>query len=120
VAVRPEVRIIAGTSRDLEEEVRAGRFLEGLAACLGACVITVPPLREHREDIPSLVALFMARYNRTLGKAIVTVSDRTMELLMARDWPGNVKELKGVIELAMIMSKGSSLELPERLHPQPE
>jgi DNA-binding NtrC family response regulator len=79
-----------------------------------------PPLREHREDIPSLVTFFMANYNRTLGKAIATVSDRAMDLLMNRIWPGNIKELKSVIEMAMISSRGPSLELPERMRNQPK
>ena len=66
------------------------------------------------------MTFFMANYNRTLGKAIATVSDRAMDLLMNRIWPGNIKELKSVIEMAMISSRGPSLELPERMRNQPK
>jgi len=104
-------RIIAASNRHLGDEVREGRFLEDLRDCLEAAAIALPPLRERREDIPALVAAFLAQSNRTFGKHITTVPERTLDLLMARPWPGNVMELKHVVGLAVITSQGSSLEL---------
>lgn len=115
---RPEVRIIASSNRDLQLEVGRGRFREDLHACLAASPIRVPPLREHREDIPSLVELIMAGFNRTLGKDFRTVSQRTLGILLAKAWPGNVRELKHLIELTMIATQGPILELPPRLGDQ--
>ncbi|MDR3671295.1 MAG: sigma 54-interacting transcriptional regulator [Holophaga sp.] len=111
---RPDVRILAGSNRRLRESARDGRFLEDLYTSLGPQAMMLPPLRERREDIPSFVATFMARFNRILGKSIERVSDRAMELLMARAWPGNLRELENVIELAMITCPGPILEFPER------
>jgi transcriptional regulator with GAF, ATPase, and Fis domain len=108
---RAEVKLIVASNRDLQQEVRQGRFREDLYACLGSCPITVPPLREHLEDIPTLVAELVARFNRTLGKRFASVPDSSLEHLMARPWPGNIKELAGVIELAMISAPGPDLEL---------
>jgi DNA-binding NtrC family response regulator len=112
--VRPGARIIAASNRRLEEEARQGRFLEDLYGCLGGCPIPIPPLRERKEDIPALVGAFMARFNRILGKSVERISERALELLMARAWPGNLRELESTIELGMIISPGPSLELPER------
>ena len=111
---RPEVRIIATSNRDLREAVRRGRFREDLYACLGASPIQVPPLREHLEDIPSLAEMFMARFNRSLGKDFKTISERTLSLLKVKAWPGNVRELKYLIEMTMVASSGSVLDLPPR------
>ena len=110
----PEIRVIASSNRDLREEVRQGRFREDLYACLKPGAIPVPALREHREDIPSLVEAIMAKGNRILGKDFRTVSQRTLDLLMVKAWPGNVKELRALVELAMLTSPGPCLELPER------
>ena len=115
---RPEVRIIASSNRDLQLEVGRGRFREDLHACLAASPIRVPLLREHREDIPRLVELIMAGFNRTLGKDFRTVSQRTLGILLAKAWPGNVRELKHLIELTMIATQGPILELPPRLGDQ--
>jgi DNA-binding NtrC family response regulator len=112
--LRPGARIIAASNRRLEEEARQGRFLEDLYGCLGGCPIPIPPLRERKEDIPALVGAFMARFNRILGKSVERISERALELLMARAWPGNLRELESTIELGMIISPGPSLELPER------
>jgi transcriptional regulator with PAS, ATPase and Fis domain len=111
---RPDVRILAASNRPLGEDAGAGRFMKDLYACLGAHPITVPPLRQRREDIPVLVAAFMVRFNRILGKSIERISERALEILMAKTWPGNLRELESVIELGMITSPDSRLELPER------
>ncbi len=110
-----DVRIIAATNRDVREEIKRGRFREDLWYRLNVFPITVPPLRERREDIPILVEHFVAVYNKRLGKSIVRIPTTAMEKICDYDWPGNIRELENVIHRAMIVSHGSELvvELPE-------
>jgi DNA-binding NtrC family response regulator len=109
--VKVDVRIIAATNRDLYEEMRLGRFREDLFYRLNIFPITVPPLRDRTEDIPLLVDFFLDKFNRKLGKSIRNVTNGTMNDLMAHAWPGNVRELESVIERAVIISKGSTLQI---------
>ena len=103
------VRIIAATNRDLEREVKEGRFRKDLFYRLNVFPIVIPPLREHPEDIPSMVWAFVRELQKKMGKEIETISKKTMEALQSHSWPGNVRELKNVIEHAMILTKGKSL-----------
>jgi transcriptional regulator with GAF, ATPase, and Fis domain len=112
--VKVDVRIIAATNRDLYEEMRLGRFREDLFYRLNIFPITIPPLRDRREDIPLLVEYFLEKFNRKLGKNIQNVTKDTMERLMAHAWPGNVRELESVIERAAIVSQGSALQVLDR------
>ena len=109
--VKVDVRIIAATNRDLYEEIRLGRFREDLFYRLNIFPITVPPLRERKEDIPLLVDYFIDKFNRKLGKNIRVVTNGTMAGLMAHSWPGNVRELESVIERAVIVSRGTTLQV---------
>ena len=109
--VKVDVRIIAATNRDLYEEIRLGRFREDLFYRLNIFPITVPPLRERKEDIPLLVEYFLEKFNRKLGKNIRNVSNGTMDDLKAHAWPGNVRELESVIERAVIISRGTTLQV---------
>ena len=95
---RVNVRVVAATNRDLEAEVRAGRFREDLYYRLNVFPIRVPPLRERRGDIPSLVRHFLARHASELCKAIAGVAPEAMDLLVAHDWPGNVRELDNELQ----------------------
>ena len=104
-----DVRVIAATNRDLEQEVRRGRFRQDLYYRLQVFPIHVPPLRERREDIPLLVAYLVEKKGATLGKRVDRIPRRTMEVLTAYDWPGNVRELENVIERALILSRGPVL-----------
>jgi PAS domain S-box-containing protein len=106
-----DVRIIAATNRDLVAMVDQGEFRDDLYYRLGVFPIHVPPLRERRADIPLLVWYFASVLQARLGKTIKTIAPRTMEALCANDWPGNVRELQNVVERAMILSRGESLEL---------
>jgi len=106
-----DVRVIAATNRDLDGMVERGEFRDDLYYRLGVFPIHVPPLRERREDIPLLVWYFITVLQSRLGKTIKTVTPRTMDMLGAYDWPGNIRELQNVIERAMILSPGDSLEL---------
>ena len=107
--VRVDVRVIAATNRDLEHEVKRGRFREDLYYRLRVFPIHVPPLRERREDIPLLVAYLVEKKRAALGKRVDRIPRRAMEVLSAYDWPGNVRELENVIERAIILSRGSGL-----------
>jgi transcriptional regulator with GAF, ATPase, and Fis domain len=110
-----DVRVIAVTNRDLEEGVGSGRFRKDLYYRLQIFPITVPPLRERREDIPLLVRFFVERFARKSGKAIDAVPTEAMEALQRYPWPGNVRELKNVIERAVINTRGSNLRLMDTL-----
>ena len=113
--VKVDVRVIAATSRDLKEEVRAGRFREDLFYRLNVFPVTIPPLRERAEDIPQLVRFFTDKYSRKIGKHIETVSKASMKMLQQYSWPGNVRELEHEIERAVIISTGSVLRISGHL-----
>jgi two-component system response regulator AtoC len=101
-----DVRVIAATSRDLEEEIANGLFREDLFYRLNVMPIHLPPLREHPEDVPALCRFFIDRFNEKLGMAIEGVAPAAMAGLMALHWPGNVRELENIIERAMVLSNG--------------
>ena len=107
-----DVRLVAATNRNLEEMVFENRFRSDLYYRLNVFPIRVPPLRERREDIPLLVHHFIKMYARQMGKRIGTVPEPTMQTLMGWHWPGNIRELQNVIERAVILTRGSSLEVP--------
>ncbi|QYZ67980.1 MAG: sigma 54-interacting transcriptional regulator [Gammaproteobacteria bacterium (ex Lamellibrachia satsuma)] len=109
------VRVITATNRELEEEVRSGRFRKDLYYRLQVFPITVPPLRERREDIPLLVGAFVEKLAHKSGKSIDTVPTRAMEALQRYPWPGNVRELQNVIERAVINTQGPRLRLMDTL-----
>ena len=113
--IKADVRIIATTNRDLEEEVRKGRFRQDLYYRLNVFPITVPPLRQRKEDIPLMVQAFIERYSRKLGKQITSIQKETMKALQDYPWPGNVRELENIIERAVILCPGPVLHLADKL-----
>ncbi len=113
--IKVDVRIIAATNRNLEEEVRNGRFRKDLWYRLNIFPITVPALREHMEDIPQLVEYYVDKISRRLGKSIESISTNVMNTLQNYHWPGNVRELENVIERAVINSSGPKLRLADEL-----
>ena len=113
--IKVDVRIVATTNRDLEEEVRKGRFRQDLYYRLNVFPITVPPLRQRKEDIPLLVEAFIARYSRKLGKQITSIQKETMKTLQEYPWPGNVRELESIIERAVILCPGPVLQIADKL-----
>ena len=109
--IRSDARVIASTNRDLESMVAEGSFRADLFYRLGVFPITVPALRERREDIPLLVAYFVEKLGPKLGRGRMRVPDRAMAELAAYDWPGNVRELENIVERSMIVSSGPELEV---------
>jgi PAS domain S-box-containing protein len=113
--IKVDARIVATTNRNLEEEVRKGRFRQDLYYRLNVFPITVPPLRQRKEDIPLLVQAFIERYSRKLGKQITSIQKETMKALEDYPWPGNVRELESVLERAVILCSGPVLQLADKL-----
>ena len=118
--IKADVRIIAATNRNLKLEVESGKFREDLWYRLNVYPITVPPLRQRKEDIPLLVEHFVNRYAKKFGKTITSFSPRAMHTLQAHSWPGNVRELANVIERAVIQTHGSVLQMTNRFVQGPE
>jgi two-component system response regulator PilR (NtrC family) len=109
--LKADVRIIAATNADIETTVKEGRFREDLFYRLNVITISLPPLRERPEDIPLLVRHFLTTYATENEKQVEEVSPQAMELLLDYDWPGNVRELENVIERAVVLSRGSSVDV---------
>ncbi len=112
---KTDVRIIAATNRDLKAMVEEGQFREDLYYRLNVFPIYIPPLRERKEDIPKLAYHFLRHFCRKTGKRIEGFSDEALESLMQYDWPGNVRQLKNVVERLVIMADNTKLDLPHLL-----
>ena len=112
--IHVDIRIIAATNRDLQQDVQEGRFREDLFFRLNVVTIPLPPLREKKEDIPALADLFLRRCCRILKKPLLKISAEAMDHLVAYHWPGNVRELANLIERAVILAKGTEI-VPEDL-----
>jgi PAS domain S-box-containing protein len=118
--IHADIRIVAATNKDLTEMVKKGLFREDLYYRINVVKLTLPPLRERREDIPLLVDHFLERFNRLSGKEIVGVSQEVLSILMAYDFPGNVRELENIIEHGTVLCQGGLIEsqhLPDYLQP---
>ena len=115
--IKVDVRIIAATNRDLKAEIGRGKFREDLYYRLNVFPITIPPLRQRKEDIPLLVKFFVTKFNKKIGRTFEAVEQETLALLQDYRWPGNVRELESVIERAVITSQGSALRVLDRLEP---
>jgi formate hydrogenlyase transcriptional activator len=105
--------VIAATNRNLEEAVREGRFRSDLLFRLNVFPIALPPLRERKDDIPSIAEHYARQDARKLGKGIHGISPSAMEALLAYPWPGNIRELQNVVERAVILARGNVLGLSD-------
>jgi formate hydrogenlyase transcriptional activator len=103
------VRVVAATNRDLAADVRLGRFRADLFYRLNVFPIAVPPLRERREDIPDLAAHFLHHFAEKHGRHLAEIRPAVLRMLVAHDWPGNIRELQNLIERAVIVSDGDEL-----------
>jgi len=108
-SVKTNVRVIAATNKNLAELVKEGLFRQDLYYRINVVRLELPPLRERKEDIPLLVERFIRRFNQTQGRAIAGVSAEAMALLMAHDYPGNVRELENIIEHAFVICPGATI-----------
>ena len=113
--IKVDVRILATTNRNLEEEIQKGRFRQDLYYRLNVFPITVPPLRQRKEDIPLLAQAFVDRYAKKMGKQITSIRKETMKALQDYPWPGNIRELESIIERAVILCSGPVLHLADKL-----
>jgi transcriptional regulator with GAF, ATPase, and Fis domain len=116
--IKVDIRIIAATNRNLEEEVSKGRFREDLWYRLNIFPVTMPPLRDRLEDIPLLVDFYVKKISKRMGKSIEIIPTNLMDTLQNYHWPGNVRELENVLERAVINSSGPKLRLVDELKPQ--
>ena len=108
--IKVDVRVIAASNRDLEKEVKAGRFRQDLFYRLNVLPVALPPLRQHLEDVPALVAFYVDQFNREFRKSAKGVSPPALKLLQGYGWPGNIRELRNATERAMLLTSGSWLE----------
>ena len=116
ITQKVDVRLIAATNRNLNEEIRKGAFREDLYYRLNIFPITMPPLRDRLDDIPLLVHFYLDSISRRMGKVIKVIPVNVMDTLLRYHWPGNVRELKNVIERAVINSSGPKLHLADELN----
>jgi len=117
-AIPVDVRIIAATNRDLEEEVRRGNFRSDLFYRLNVIAVNLPALRERRDDLISLIELFLENLGQETGGEVKALSQDALDAVTVYEWPGNVRELENALEHAVVLSKGSLIEagaLPERI-----
>jgi DNA-binding NtrC family response regulator len=118
--LKVDVRVIAATNKNLQEEVAKGRFREDLFYRLNVVALEMPALRERRSDIPALSRFFVDRYAKENGKSIDGVAPEALELMMAYDWPGNVRELENAVERAVVLAPGKLIDarqLPSSIRP---
>ncbi|MDA8239336.1 MAG: sigma 54-interacting transcriptional regulator [Nitrospiraceae bacterium] len=115
-----DVRLIAATNRNLEEEIRQGRFRQDLFFRLSVFPLTIPPLRQRRDDIPFLVKQYLEEFGRRHGKQNLAISEDAMKRLQEYSWPGNVRELLNVLERAVIISRGPMVQIDPLLQADPD
>jgi transcriptional regulator with PAS, ATPase and Fis domain len=111
--IRVDVRIIAATNRDIEKMVQAGQFREDLYYRLNVIPLTLPPLKDRKEDIPLLVNHFLKKFSLAFGKPVQGIKKTAMDALVCYDWPGNVRELQNIMERMVALTDGTCLELED-------
>ncbi|MBF0389981.1 MAG: sigma-54-dependent Fis family transcriptional regulator [Desulfamplus sp.] len=113
-----DVRVIAATNKELENEIELGRFRRDLFYRISVVSLKIPPLRKRREDIPGLIRNFISYYRKKIGKEVIGISEEAVKLMSRYDWPGNVRELMNVIERAMLLCRTQTIkpeDLPESI-----
>ena len=108
--IEADFRVVAATNRDVEAEIKAGRFREDLYYRLNVVALTMPPLRKRKEDIPLLAEHFLNRFSRETNKSIDRIDRKALDEMMLHEWPGNVRELENAIERAVVVGKGRQIQ----------
>jgi len=111
--IKVDVRLLAATNRDLRAALEEGTFREDLYYRLNVVPIDIPPLREHKEDIPSLATLFLSRFAKDSGRNFTGITPPAMNLLLGHHWPGNIRELQNVVERACALATGDQLDVAD-------
>jgi len=114
--IKVDVRVVAATNRDLQKAAQAGTFREDLFYRLSVVPITLPPLRERRDDIPPLANYFLKKYNQKRKMNVHAISTKAMKVLVEHDWPGNVRELENAIERAVVLTENDTVEPSDLLY----
>ena len=117
--LRFEGRVVAATNRNLEEAVARGELRSDLYYRLNVFPVSVPPLRERKQDMPFLAKHFAAKHGKALGRQVKRISSRMLDHMATRNWPGNVRELESFVQRALIVGKGPVLQLADPLPPAP-
>jgi two-component system response regulator PilR (NtrC family) len=107
--IKVDVRIISATNKDLEQEIKKGKFREDLFYRLNVIQINIPPLRERKDDIPMLVNHFIKKYNLETGKDIKGISPKALKQLLSYDFPGNIRELENIIEKSVFLETSQTI-----------
>ncbi len=108
--IKIDVKIISATNKNIENDIKEGRFREDLYYRLNVIAFRMPPLRERMGDLPELVSFFISKYNKSLGGKINGISDNALNLLLNYSWPGNIRQLESVIERAVLLTDGTVIE----------
>jgi DNA-binding NtrC family response regulator len=114
-----DFRIISATNKDLEKAIKEGSFREDLYYRLNVFSIVLPPLRERREDIPLIAKYFLGKYAQSMNKNVTDFSPQAMEMFTGYDWPGNIREVRNVVERAMVVAKGTQIQIDDISFPFP-
>jgi len=114
-----DFRVISATNKDLEKAIKEGSFREDLYYRLNVFSIKIPPLRERRSDIPLLTRYFLSKYAQSMNKSVTDFSPQVMEMFTGYDWPGNIREVRNVVERAMVVAQGTQIQLVDISFPFP-
>jgi len=118
-AIDVDFRVISATNKDLEKAIKEGSFREDLYYRLNVFSILLPPLRERRTDIPLIAKYFLSKYAQSMNKNVVDFSPQAMEMFMGYDWPGNIREVRNVVERAMVVAQGPQIQVEDISFPFP-
>jgi DNA-binding NtrC family response regulator len=114
-----DFRVISATNKDLEKAIKEGSFREDLYYRLNVFSIVLPPLRERRTDIPLIAKYFLTKYAQSMNKNVTDFSPQALEMISGYDWPGNIREVRNVVERAMVVAKGNQIQVEDLSFPFP-
>jgi transcriptional regulator with PAS, ATPase and Fis domain len=114
-----DFRVISATNKDLEKAIKEGSFREDLYYRLNVFSVVLPPLRERRTDIPLIAKYFLTKYAQSMNKNVIDFSPQALEMISGYDWPGNIREVRNVVERAMVVAKGNQIQVEDLSFPFP-